>query len=77
MDRPIRPITRPRFLTALATAGLVAALLAPVPAIGAWLLVADPVVAAEVAAERSMRPLVVAIVEVLGRAIVAALACLQ
>jgi hypothetical protein len=52
------------------TAGIVAATLAPVAAVGTWLLVTDPEVAGEVAADRSVLPLVEAIAETLGRALV-------
>jgi hypothetical protein len=70
MDRPAQPHSRPWFLTAVTTAGLVAMVLAPVTAVGTWLLFTDPNVAGEVAAEGSLAPLVTAIAETLGKAIV-------
>jgi hypothetical protein len=70
MDRPVHPAKRPWFITAVTTAGLVSAVLAPVAAVGTWLLFTDPVVAGEVAADGSITPLVTAIAETLGRALV-------
>ena len=70
MDRPVHPAKRPWFITAVTTAGLVSAILAPVAAVGTWLLFTDPVVAGEVAADGSITPLVTAIAETLGRALV-------
>jgi hypothetical protein len=70
MDRPLPHIRRPWFLTAVTTAGLVAVALAPVAAVGTWLLFTDPTVAGEVAADGSVAPLVNAIAETLGRALV-------
>ena len=70
MDRPVQPYKRPWFLTAITTAGLVSAALAPVAAVGTWLLFTDPNVAGEVAADGSVVPLMAAIAETLGRAFV-------
>jgi hypothetical protein len=70
MDRPVQRHHRSWFFTATTTAGIVAATLAPVAAVGTWLLVTDPEVAGEVAADRSVLPLVEAIAETLGRALV-------
>jgi hypothetical protein len=70
MDRPVARHHRSWFLTATTTAGIVAATLAPVAAVGTWLLVTDPEVAAEVAADSSVLPLVEAIAETLGQALV-------
>jgi hypothetical protein len=70
MDRPAPPHSRPWFLTAVTTAGLMAAVLTPVAAMGAWLLFTDPNVAGEVAADGSLVPLVSAIAETLGKALV-------
>jgi hypothetical protein len=69
MDRPVARAHRSWFLTATTTAGIVAATLAPVAAVGTWLLVTDPEVAAEVAADSSVLPLVEAIADTLGRAL--------
>jgi hypothetical protein len=70
MDRPAHHIKRPWFLTAVTTAGLVAVTLAPVAAVGTWLLVTDPVIAGEVAADGTIVPLVSAIAETIGTALV-------
>ena len=70
MDRPAQHHSRPWFLTAVTTAGLMALVLAPVAAMGTWLLFTDPNVAGEVAAEGSFAPLVTAIAETLGKALV-------
>lgn len=70
MDRPVLHAKRAWFLTAVTTAGLVSAALAPVAAVGTWLLFTDPAVAGEVAADGSVLPLVKAIAETLGRALV-------
>lgn len=69
MDRPLHPVRRPWFITAVTTAGLVALALAPVFAVGTYLLFTDPVVAGEVAADGSVLPLMNAIAETLGRAL--------
>jgi len=45
-------------------------------AVGTWLLVTDPEVAAEVAADSSVLPLVEAIAETLGRALASLVAYL-
>jgi hypothetical protein len=52
------------------TAGLVSLGLAPVAAVGTWLLFTDPQVAGEVAADGSVVPLMVAIAETLSKAFV-------
>jgi hypothetical protein len=70
MDRPAQHHRRPWFLTAVTTAGLASLTLAPVATVGTWLLFTDPNVAGEVAADGSVTPLVRAIAETLGRAIV-------
>lgn len=70
MDRPLQHDKRPWFLTAVTTAGLVSAGLAPVATVGTWLLFTDPNVAGEVAADGSIVPLMAAIAESLGRAFV-------
>lgn len=70
MDRPAPPHSRPWFLTAVTTAGLIAMVMAPVAAVGTWLLFTDPDVAGEVAADGSLVPLVAAIAETLGKALV-------
>ena len=70
MDRPVQPYKRPWFLTAVTTAGLVSLGLAPVAAVGTWLLFTDPQVAGEVAADGSVVPLMVAIAETLSKAFV-------
>jgi hypothetical protein len=70
MDRPAHHSKRPWFLTAVTTAGLVAVTLAPVAAVGTWLLVTDPVIAGEVAADGTIVPLVSAIAETIGTALV-------
>lgn len=70
MDRPVHHPRHPWFMTAVTTAGVASAVLIPVTAVGTWLLFTDPVVAGEVAADGSLTPLVTAIAETLGRAIV-------
>jgi hypothetical protein len=70
MDRPAHHIKRPWFVTVVTTVGLVSLVLAPVAAVGTWLLVTDPTIAGEVAAENSLTPLVRAIAETIGQAIV-------
>ncbi|MEZ5285200.1 MAG: hypothetical protein R2712_10410 [Vicinamibacterales bacterium] len=69
MDRPTQPLRRSRTLAALTTVGLIAACLAPVAAAGTWLLVTDPGVAADVAAENSLMPVAEALVKAVGRAL--------
>ena len=76
MDRPLHPARRPWFITAVTTAGLVSLALAPVFAVGTYLLLTDPFVAGEVAADGSVLPLVNAIAETLGLALVKLLAYL-
>lgn len=70
MDRPVHHIKRPWFVSVITTIGLVSLTLAPVAAVGTWLLVTDPTIAGEVAAEGSLTPLVSAIAETVGHAIV-------
>jgi hypothetical protein len=70
MDRPVLHIKRPWFVTVVTTVGLVSLALAPVAAVGTWLLVTNPTIAGEVAADGSLTPLVSAIAETLGQAIV-------
>ena len=70
MDRPAQHPKHPWFLTAVTTAGLAAVALAQVAAVGTWLLFTNPEVAGEVAADGSIAPLVTAIAETLGHAIV-------
>ena len=70
MDRPVHHIKRPWFVTVVTTVGLASLALAPVAAVGTWLLVTDPTIAGEVAAENSLTPLVSAIAETLGHAII-------
>lgn len=48
---------------------LVTALVTPVTGLGAWLLLADPAVAADVAASGDLWPLVEAVVDVLSTAL--------
>ena len=70
MDRPAQHHRRPWFLTAVTTAGLMSLALAPAAAVGTWLLLTDPSVAGEVAADGSVAPLLAAIADTLGRAFV-------
>jgi hypothetical protein len=70
MDRPVLHVKRPWFVTVVTTVGLVSVALAPVAAVGTWLLVTDPTIAGEVAAEGSLTPLASAIAEALGHAFV-------
>lgn len=65
MDRPRQ---RHRFswsLFAIRLAAFVTALVTPVVGLGAWLLLADPAVAADVAASGDLWPLLDAVVDVL------------
>jgi hypothetical protein len=73
MDRPAQHPRRSWFLVAVSTAGIVAACLTPVAAVGTWLLVTDAEVAGEVAAAGSLLPIANAIAQAVGRAIVSAL----
>lgn len=73
MDRPAHHPRRSWFLVVVSTAGIVAAGLTPVAAIGAWMLVTDAEVAAEVAAAGSLMPVLTAMAQAAGRAIVSAL----
>ena len=76
MDRPAQHPRRSWFLVVVSTAGIVAACLTPVAAVGTWLLVTDAEVAGEVAAEGSLMPVANAIAHAVGRAILSALAYL-
>ena len=49
--------------------GVVALCVTPVVAVGAWLVMTDPAVAADVAAEGELWPIVRAIVETVGDAV--------
>jgi hypothetical protein len=73
MDRPAHHPRRSWFLVVVTTAGIIAAGLTPVAAVGTWLLVTDPEVAGEVAAAGSLLPIASAIAQLVGRAIVGAL----
>jgi hypothetical protein len=73
MDRPAHHPRRSWFLVVVSTAGIVAAGLTQVAAIGTWLLVTDPEVAGEVAAAGSLMPVLTAMAQAAGRAIVSAL----
>lgn len=70
MDRPVQHVRHPWFVTAVTTVGLVSAVLVPLAAMGTWLLFTDAEVAGEVAADGSLTPLVAAIAETLGRALI-------
>jgi len=74
MDRPVQHPRRSRLLVAATTVGVIAACLAPVAAAGTWLLVTDPAVAADVAAEGNLMPVAEALVSALGRALASLLA---
>lgn len=71
MDRPRIKPSRSRIWTSRAavTAGLVALCVTPVVAVGAWLVMSDPVVAADIAADGNLWPLVRAIAETVGEAV--------
>jgi hypothetical protein len=73
MDRPAHHPRRSWFLVVVSTAGIVAACLTPVAAVGTWLLVTDAEVAGEVAAAGSLLPIANAIAQAVGRAIISAL----
>ena len=68
MDRPVQHSKRPWIVSVITTVGLVSLALAPVAAVGTWLLVTDPAIAGEVAAGNSLAPLISAIAETLGHA---------
>jgi hypothetical protein len=76
MDRPAQHHPRSWPITALTTAGMLAAALAPLAAAGTWLLVTDAEVAADVAADGSLAPLAAALAKAIGRALVDLLAYL-
>lgn len=71
MDRPRIKPSRSRIWTsrAMTSLSLVALAVTPVVAVGAWLVMTDPVVAADVAAGGDLWPIAQAIVETLGRAL--------
>jgi len=71
MDRPRISPSRPRRWTsrAILTLGVLALCVTPVVSVGAWLVMSDPAVAADVAAEGDLWPIVRAIVETLGDAV--------
>ena len=68
MDPPVQHSKRPWIVSVITTVGLVSLALAPVAAVGTWLLVTDPAIAGEVAAGNSLAPLISAIAETLGHA---------
>lgn len=76
MDRPVNHPRRSRLVVALTTIGGISAVLAPVAAAGTWLLVTDPILAADVAAEGSLTPVAEALLKALGRAMADLLAYL-
>lgn len=68
-----RPRVKPSLSTlwtwrAVVSLGVVALCVTPVVAVGAWLVMSDPAVVADVAAEGDLWPLVRAIVETVGDA---------
>ena len=73
MDRPAHHPRRSWFLVVVTTAGIIAAGLTPVAAVGTWLLVTDAEVAGEVAAAGSLMPVLTAMAHLAGKAIVSAL----
>jgi hypothetical protein len=69
MDRP-RTIRRTSWsLLVVRVVAFITALVTPVTALGAWLLLTDPAVAADVAANGDLWPLVEAVVDVLSSAL--------
>lgn len=62
-----RPVSRRWPSLAVTGVGLLVALMVPVASLGAWLILTDPVVAADVAASGDLWPLAQAIVDALGR----------
>lgn len=71
MDRlRIKPSRTRRWTSrAILTLGVLALCVTPVVSVGAWLVMSDPAVAADVAAEGDLWPIVRAIVETLGEAV--------
>lgn len=71
MDRPRIKPSRSRIWTSRAavTAGVMALCVTPVVAVGAWLVMSDPVVAADIAADGDLWPLVRAIADTVGEAV--------
>lgn len=71
MDRPrIRPSRTRRWTSrATLTFGVLVLSVTPVVSLGAWLVMSDPAVAADVAAEGDLWPIVRAIVETIGDAV--------
>ena len=71
MDRPrIKPSRTRRWTSRVVlAAGVLALCVTPVVSVGAWLVMSDPAVAADVAAEGDLWPLVRAIVETVGEAV--------
>ena len=71
MDRiRIRPSRTRRWTSRAALAfGVLALCVTPVVSVGAWLVMSDPAVAADVAAEGDLWPIMRAIVETLGDAV--------
>ncbi len=71
MDRPRITPSRSRRYTwrAVVAVGVVALCVTPVVAVGAWLVMSDPAVAADVATEGDLWPIVRAIVETVGEAV--------
>jgi hypothetical protein len=63
-------------LVAVRVLAFVAALVTPVTAVGAWLLLTDPVVATDIAASGDLWPLLEAVVDVLASALKQTLALL-
>lgn len=71
MDRlRIRPSRTRRWTSrAILALGVLALCVTPVVSVGAWLVMSDPAVAADVAAEGDLWPIVRAIVETIGDAV--------
>ena len=71
MDRPrFKPSRSSRYTwRAVVTLSVVTLCVTPVVAVGAWLVMSDPAVAADVAAEGDLWPIVRAIVETVGEAV--------
>ncbi|MBL8135616.1 MAG: hypothetical protein JNL48_03260 [Acidobacteria bacterium] len=71
MDRPRITPSRTRCWTsrAVLALGVLALSVTPVVSVGAWLVMSDPAVAADVAAEGDLWPIVRAIAETIGDAV--------
>jgi hypothetical protein len=71
MDRPRITPSRTRRWTsrAVLVLGVLALSVTPVVSVGAWLVMSDPAVAADVAAEGDLWPIVRAIAETIGDAV--------